>query len=186
MRPTVDLADSWWTMVDAFGGEPIHGSGLHAADREKLRVPREFEEWVNWLGLQEVSGPHIPEGRVPAAYRWIVEDGRVVGTITLRLALDDLLLETGGHIGYAVEPGSRRRGLAGAALGRVLRMAAARGLDPVLVTCEDDNVASTRTIERAGGVLEDVRGGLRRYWVATGVGSMNAGSTDAGSASVDR
>jgi predicted acetyltransferase len=38
----------------------------------------------------------------------------------------------------------------------------------VLVTCDDDNVASARVIERNGGVLEDVRNGKRRYWVELG------------------
>jgi len=35
------------------------------------------------------------------------------------------------------------------------------------VTCDDDNVASVRVIEACGGVLEDVRGVKRRYWVPT-------------------
>jgi len=42
-------------------------------------------------------------------------------------------------------------------------------LERVLVTCDDGNVASARTIEKAGGVLEDVRdtelGHTRRYWI---------------------
>ena len=42
------------------------------------------------------------------------------------------------------------------------------GIDPALVTCDDDNVGSVRVIEAAGGVLEDVRGVKRRYWVPTG------------------
>lgn len=167
VRPTVDLAHSWWQMVDAFNGEPIHGSGYRLDQREMLSDPANFHEWVDWLARQEVAGDHIGEGRVPAAYRWIVLAGRVVGTVTLRLALNDLLIESGGHIGYAVEPRSRRRGVASAALGRVLGMGARRGIDPVLITCEHDNIASARTIERAGGVLEDERGGLLRYWVAT-------------------
>lgn len=41
------------------------------------------------------------------------------------------------------------------------------GIDPALVTCDDDNVGSIRVIEAAGGELEDVRGDKRRYWVAT-------------------
>ena len=41
------------------------------------------------------------------------------------------------------------------------------GIDPALVTCDDDNVGSVRVIEAAGGVLEDVRGVKRRYWVPT-------------------
>jgi predicted acetyltransferase len=39
----------------------------------------------------------------------------------------------------------------------------------VLITCAVDNTASVKTIERHGGVLEDVRdtelGTARRYWI---------------------
>jgi predicted acetyltransferase len=41
------------------------------------------------------------------------------------------------------------------------------GIDPALVTCDDDNIGSIRVIENAGGELEDVRGAKRRYWVPT-------------------
>jgi predicted acetyltransferase len=45
--------------------------------------------------------------------------------------------------------------------------ALALGIDPALVTCDVDNVGSIGVIEAAGGVLEDVRGIKRRYWVPT-------------------
>ncbi|MGO4760434.1 GNAT family N-acetyltransferase, partial [Streptomyces sp. 2MCAF27] len=55
------------------------------------------------------------------------------------------------------------------ALGAVLLKAPALGLDRVLLTCDDGNVGSARTIESNGGVLEDVRstetGVKRRYWI---------------------
>jgi predicted acetyltransferase len=38
-------------------------------------------------------------------------------------------------------------------------------IDPVLVTCDVDNVASRRTIEGAGGEYDDTREGKRRYWI---------------------
>lgn len=167
VRPTVDLAESWWRMVDAFGGDQIHGSNYRPADRAVLGDPEAFEEWVDWLGRMDRPGPHVPAGFVPCSYRWIVEDGEVIGTIALRHELNDVLLELAGHIGYAVEPGSRRRGVAGAALRQTLELAAAKGLDPVLLTCDLDNLASARTIESAGGVLEDEREGKRRYWIRT-------------------
>ncbi|MFD9133151.1 GNAT family N-acetyltransferase [Streptomyces bottropensis] len=79
------------------------------------------------------------------------------------------LLHRGGHIGYSIRPSARRRGLATWALGAVLPEACAPGLGRVLITCDDDNAASARTIERNGGVLEDVRttdeGIKRRYWI---------------------
>jgi predicted acetyltransferase len=64
-----------------------------------------------------------------------------------------------------------RRGLAIWALGRMLGEARVLGLDRVLIVCEAGNVASAKTIERRGGVLEDVRvtehGPVRRYWIKT-------------------
>lgn len=107
---------------------------------------------------------------MPATFWWIVEDGNYLGAITLRHALNDKLLEGGGHIGYGVRPSARGRGVASWALGQVLDRARARGMDRVLVTCDDDNVASRKTIERNGGELEDVRdtwlGLTRRYWIS--------------------
>jgi predicted acetyltransferase len=51
----------------------------------------------------------------------------------------------------------------------VLPAARALGMDRVLVTCDEDNVASVRTIESNGGVIEDIRetelGRKRRYWI---------------------
>ncbi len=68
-----------------------------------------------------------------------------------------------------MRPSARGRGYATWALGAVLTEARALGLDRALVTCDDDNVASARTIERNGGVIEDVRetevGRKRRYWI---------------------
>ena len=77
---------------------------------------------------------------------------------------------TFGHIGYGVRPSARRRGLASWALGEMLGEArAALGVDRVLVPCLADNIASARTIERNGGVLEGIRdtehGPVKRYWI---------------------
>lgn len=168
VRPTVDLADSWWAMVDDFGDETIHGSSYRPGDRDVLRDPEAFEEWVDWLGRMERPDEALPEGRVPSSNRWIVRDGEVVGTIAVRHGLTPSLLVEGGHIGYAVAPRSRRQGVAGEALGLALAIAASRGIDPVLVTCDADNSASARTTRSRGGVLEDEQDGVLRHWVRTG------------------
>lgn len=165
IRPTGLLAENWWELVGEFGSAPIHGSAYRSDDRAELERPGGLEAWADLLASYEVPGTQLPEGWVPASYRWILDDDRLVGTITVRHRLTDSLLVVGGHIGYAVRPSARRRGVATAALGLALGMAARLGIDPALVTCEDDNVASARTIEANGGVLEDVRGTSRRYWV---------------------
>ena len=73
-------------------------------------------------------------------------------------------------IGYGIRPSARGRGVATWALRSVLPRASALGLEKVLVTCDDSNLASAQVIMKAGGVLEDVRptelGLTRRYWIA--------------------
>jgi predicted acetyltransferase len=70
--------------------------------------------------------------------------------------LTDVLAGVGGHIGYGVRPGYRRRGYATALLRAGLDVARDRGIDPALVTCDDDNLGSATVIERCAGVLDSV------------------------------
>lgn len=119
---------------------------------------------------RESRGAGLPEGRVPADFLVAEVDGVPVGRVSIRRRLNDHLLHAGGHVGYAVAPQFRRRGHATEILRQSLGRLAALGVDHVLVTCDDGNAASARTIEKAGGVLEDVRDVLdgppkRRYWI---------------------
>lgn len=97
----------------------------------------------------------------------------LVGRVSIRHQLNDELREVGGHVGYAVRPAVRGRGYATEILRLSLVLLREElGVDRALVTCDDHNIASARTIERNGGVLQDVRvppgGGAakRRYWIA--------------------
>jgi predicted acetyltransferase len=168
IAPTTRLRESWLAARDEWGrGAHQAGSGLQAND--DVDSPEGFARWVTRLHRE--ADPAIPPspGRVHATYWWIVDGDTYLGAITLRHALNDLLLQAGGHIGYSVRPSSRRRGVATWALRSVLPEARTLGLHQVLVTCDDTNQPSARTIEHAGGVLEDVRdtelGPMRRYWI---------------------
>ncbi|MFD3399528.1 GNAT family N-acetyltransferase [Kribbella sp. NPDC058693] len=167
IEPTAELRDSFLESSREWGDEHQDGAGLWEAT--DLSTAEGFADWIERLREQSDDSLQIPADRVHASYWWIVEDGTYLGAITLRHTLNDKLLEGGGHIGYGVRPSARRRGLASWALGQVLGKARARGLDRVMVSCDDDNAASARTIERNGGVLEDVRdtwlGLTRRYWI---------------------
>ena len=89
---------------------------------------------------------------------WWTDQGEYVGRISLRHELTPYLLEVAGHIGYDVRRSRRRQGHGTRMLAAVLREAAERGIDPALVTCDLDNVASRGVIEANGGVVEDRRG----------------------------
>ncbi|MGY4644156.1 GNAT family N-acetyltransferase [Cellulomonas sp. URHB0016] len=132
------------------------------------------DDWPGYLAqlAREHDGVDLPPGRVPATFAVAVVDGDIVGRVSVRHELNDFLARVGGHIGYAVRPAFRRRGYATEILRQSLALARTVGVENALVTCDDDNVASARTIERCGGVLENVVQGddgppKRRYWVST-------------------
>lgn len=163
--PSPELRASWQESVAEFDGERTHGYGIDRIDPQDLAKDEVF---ADWLAAQRRMATAPPEGYVPGNIFWIVDDAepeRVLGSLSLRHELNDFLLAEGGHIGYGVRPSARGRGVATAALRAALDRSRELGLDRVLVTCDDDNIASARTIERCGGVLEDVRGDKRRYWI---------------------
>ncbi len=133
----------------------------HVRDREA------FTDYVDLVvGLESPPEP-LPPGRVPMTERWMVVDGQFVGRISLRHQLNEVLLQWGGHFGYAVRPTARGRGYATRALELMLPVAAGLGIEQALVTCDEENHASRRIIEGHGGVYEDSRDGKRRYWMPT-------------------
>ncbi|MPY32423.1 GNAT family N-acetyltransferase [Streptomyces adustus] len=169
--PTHRLHASWLAARAEWSpGAHQDGAGLRLAPDADLADPEVFSEWTERLRRQSDRAAAVGEGRVHATHWWIVEGDSYLGAIDLRHYLNAVLLDIGGHIGYSVRPSFRRRGLATWALGAVLPEARALGLDRVLVTCDDANTASARSIERNGGVLEDVRtteaGVKRRYWIS--------------------
>ncbi|YAL82662.1 GNAT family N-acetyltransferase [Dermacoccaceae bacterium W4C1] len=164
-QPCPELRSSWWASALEFG--PVHRSGYStfAFTDEQLASDAGFEEW---LQVQRRNRTDPPQGFVPATMFWIVDDqhpDEVLGALQLRHELNESLLQEGGHIGYGVRPSARRRGVATGALWASLPLARAVGIEAALVTCDDDNLGSLRTIEKCGGILEDVRAGKRRYWI---------------------
>jgi predicted acetyltransferase len=167
--PDVRLNRAWAAALRDFGEAFPHGSGLDPADPPALT---EAGCAAFAAGLRaRATAAQVPPGRVPCTYFWVVDptvedpEHLVVGFLAVRHALNDRLREEGGHIGYSVRPAARRRGHASRALALGLRHAAGLGLDRVLLTCDEDNLGSRRTIEGAGGVLDDARDGSRWYWI---------------------
>lgn len=88
-------------------GEVLHGSaGLDSA-----------ASFARWLAAVEANTREetAAPGLVPATLYLCVRraDDRLVGMIHIRHRLNDYLLAYGGHIGYSVRVGERRKGYAG-------------------------------------------------------------------------
>lgn len=129
------------------GEQSINGSrGLHHYE--------EYEEWL-WL-VKECEKPDNTLLGVQASTYFAVResDEKMVGCIELRHTLNEPLAVIGGHIGFSVIPEERRKGYATEMLKRVLAEAEKMGIDKVLLTCDIDNVASCKTVEKCGGKKE--------------------------------
>ena len=132
-----------------------------------------FRRYLEVLVEQE-RGDNLPANHVPSTFLFAFVGNEIVGRVAIRHYLNPYFERFGGHIGYVVVPEYRRRGYATAILRQSLRIARQKlCLTRVLVTCDDDNVGSIRTIEKNGGVLEGIVTDpgrdkpKRRYWIAT-------------------
>ena len=124
-----------------------------------------FEKFANYR-LERNLKPN----RVGSHFYWLVDDETVyfIGELSIRHLLNEALFLRGGHIGYCVRYGQWGRGYATQMLHQAEEKAKELGIARALVTCDDDNIASARVIEKNGFVYENtvVAEGIptRRYW----------------------
>lgn len=134
----------------------------------------EYDDFDAWLAnVRRYSSPETtPAGKVPSTqYLALDENEHLVGMVNLRHCLNDYLLEFSGHIGYSVRPADRKNGYAIQMLKLALDEAKALGIDRVRIACDRYNIASAKTIQANGGVLDGERYDpqdstlTQRYWI---------------------
>ncbi|GAB3530995.1 GNAT family N-acetyltransferase [Arthrobacter tecti] len=153
ISPTWRLYAAWQEAHDEWG-PGLHEDGFGLLPTDDVRSTEGFSTWLDRLSSDSDR----------CFYRWIVEGEQILGGIALRLGNCDFN-QRHGHVGYGIRPSARGRGLAGWALERMATQARALGMKRVLIVCEVDNLASAKTIESQGGLLEDGPGSVRRYWI---------------------
>lgn len=150
VKPTIDNKEELIKYIEEFYifNSNINGSG--GLDR----YLNDYNGWLNKLDLDEVLIPS--NEKVPAITRILVreEDNRIIGMINIRLVLNDNLKYVGGHIGYSIRPTERRQGYGKVNLYLGLLLCKKYNIDEVQIDCDEDNIASKKTIEALGGVLK--------------------------------
>ena len=128
-----------------------------------------FSEYLKLLSDNE-KGIRVPEAFVPYTMLFGFVDREIIGGLILRHKLNDFLLNYGGHIGYGVLPKNRGHGYARRMMKLALPHVKAREIQELLITCDDDNINSIKTIETFAADLENKvltpsEKLLRRYWI---------------------
>ncbi|MBM2622155.1 GNAT family N-acetyltransferase [Actinoplanes sp. LDG1-06] len=171
--PTVDARESFLVAMDEYVADGRGGFDDFSNIGNDLRAyastwstPAGFARFVGYLRAQRLEETPRPVGFVPTTVLWWLDGPEYLGRLNIRHRLaPGLAGERNGHIGYDVRPGARRKGHATAMLAACKPIAAALGLSQVLVTCDFDNEASRRTIERNGGVPTRRLDEKLRFWV---------------------
>lgn len=129
------------------GETVINGSGW-------LDGIRDYHSWLAHI-IRNKNRAKPDENWVPATTFFAVRnsDERIVGMIDVRHALKEEMKEFGGNIGYSVRPSERGKGYANLMLELALTFAKELGLSSVILTCDKNNPASWKVIQKQGGIL---------------------------------
>ena len=129
-----------------------------------------YEALAEYLDTMEKDPPRL----MSPSTMWFLTDGeKIMGAVEVRHFLNSGLLKYGGHIGYGVAPQYRGNGYARQMVKMCMPEIRKLGLDRLLICCLESNIASAKTIENCGGILENsvkvIRDGKAvtglRYWV---------------------
>ncbi|WP_080845168.1 GNAT family N-acetyltransferase [Cytobacillus gottheilii] len=165
VKPTIQHYEQIMAYREVFlerGETPYGGSSL-----QKFT---DYHKWLDNVISQEIE-ELLPPHKVPVTQFLSIENGELIGLINIRHVLTPELLMNGGHIGYSIHPNRRRKGYAAEQLRLSLLEAQKLGLEQILVTCDKSNIASAKTIEKVGGILENEIKPLKskesvlRYWI---------------------
>lgn len=160
-RPRLEDKTAILEMIGEFAlsNTPAHGM------RTVWRSGLEYETCLEIL-LQQEEAANLSADRVPSIqFLSFDETGHPLGFLSLRLLLNEKTFIEGGHIGYSIRPSERGKGLGKEQLHLGLLEARKRGLDYVLITCDETNEASRRTILANGGKYDNTIAGSERYWL---------------------
>lgn len=113
-----------------------------------------YEEWL--LKLENDKNLKPSEERVPALTYFLVResDNKIIGMVNIRLSLNERLRKSGGHIGYSIRPEERKKGYNKINLYLALEVLQNNGIEKAMLSCDKDNLGSSKTMLALGGKLE--------------------------------
>ena len=150
--PNKKYLKSWQNFLKDF---ILHGDPEEKSSYEKHLLSTKKPKYFIWLGWDR-AGKNLENGAVQQTVYWAIVNDQVVGRISFRHKLNAKLKSQGGNIGYAVRPSKQGKGYATEMLNQILKKIKKMDYKKLLLTCDEDNIASRKTIENNNGKLEKV------------------------------
>ena len=126
----------------------INGSGL------LYEYINDYESWLKKLDFER----NIVKDNVfvPNETYFLVRenDDRIIGMVNLRTELNERVKNSYGSIGYGIRPKERRKGYNKINLYLTLLECQRRGIKNVVLSCEKDNIASSKSMLALGAVFD--------------------------------
>ena len=132
---------------------------------------KDFDKWLEKI-QNDLYINTIDKDKISATLYLTIRksDKKIVGNLQIRHCLNEKLLNYGGHIGDSIRPSERRKGYATEQIRLALEKCKELGINNVMMTCDKTNIASAKTIQNNGGILENeinVENEIvQRYWIS--------------------
>ena len=166
IKPTMEYEQQAYEYIEEFKeyNSNISGSG---------KLDEYVGRYNEYLELLEKCRTNPPKNWVKSETFMLIResDNKLLGMINIRLDLNENLLKRGGHIGYGIRPTERKKGYNSYQLYKALEYCKEKGLENVLITCNKENIASAKSIQKYGGILENeildekTNEIVQRYWI---------------------
>ena len=150
--PTIEYKEQAEEYIEEFYEYNSNINGVGGLDR--YLKDSTYEEWL--IKIDNDLKRKVTEQKVPTKTMFLIRenDNMLVGTINIRLALNEKLRKRNGNIGYSIRPTQRGKGYNKINLYLGLCECKKYNLDKVMLDCEKSNLASAKTIISLGGELE--------------------------------
>lgn len=169
VEPSYDYKDSYLKGYKSLTSKPDQLAWLYLEDDADINTPLiDFNAYVGTLLKRKVAPP---DGFVCDTIYWALYNNQMIGRISIRHELNEFLKKVGGHIGYVVHPDWRNKGVATWMLREILKTEKARQIGRLLLTCDQDNLASEKTIINNGGLFDQLidlgasRPAKKHFWI---------------------
>ena len=145
-------------------------SGEKIVPMASARAEISFDDFLKRMRKRETDKVR-EKGLVPATLYFLVDEkNKICGALDIIHELNEYLEEVGWNIGYGIAPSERKKGYGKIQLKLGLEKAKKIGLKKVLITCDDNNIGSAKTIEACGGIYNDTLADaeanrIKRYFV---------------------